>query len=390
MDKETVKEILQRYEAGTASPEEINLVDAWYQSYAEGNSIADLPTDAAKLMQRDWAAIQAQIQKKDGPIDIPSPRPIQSLWRRMLPYAAALLLFFSIGVYYYWNPAVEEPSYKMTSIYGDDVAPGGNRATVTLSDGTVVELDEAQEGIVSSSTGLSYADGQKVIEAAAEVSYVTLSTPRGGQYQITLPDGSKVWLNAESSITYPTSFAGQQRKVELRGEAYFEVAKQHSTQNPQTASRFIVSSAGQEVTVLGTHFNINAYPDEKEIKTTLLEGSVQVSTLHPSQNTILKPNQQAILTGTSLSVKTVYSEDEVAWKNGYFMFNNESLESIMKTIGRWYALEIQYEDPTLKKETFFGTMSKFENSSKVLNMLERTDIVQFEISDNILTIKRKH
>lgn len=284
------------------------------------------------------------------------------------------------------TPEAEKPP-MLTTI--NDVAPGGNKATLTLADGSIIDLSDSQEGIIIGENEIKYQDGSSVLndDAVRTSQRVSLSTPNGGQYQITLSDGTKVWLNAGSKLSYPRKFTGSERRVELQGEAYFEVAKQQNMQNTQSTSRFIVSSAGQEVIVLGTHFNINAYPDEKELKTTLLEGSVQVST--SASSTTLSPGQQAIQKNGILKTQIVNTEDEVAWKNGYFMFNNEDLESIMKKIGRWYALAIKFEDPTLKAETFFGTMSKFENSSKVLNMLERTGIVRFEITDNTLNIRRK-
>ncbi|MNL08096.1 fec operon regulator FecR [compost metagenome] len=210
----------------------------------------------------------------------------------------------------------------------------------------------------------------------------TLSTEKGETYILTLPDKSKVWLNAASSLTYTAALMERGvRRVKLTGEAYFEIFK-------DKAHPFVVESKEQQVEVLGTHFNINAYEDEFVVKTTLLEGSVKISNAG-SRSSILKPGQQAVLSDRGIVLKNVEAEDAIDWKSGYFMFNNESLESGLKRIARWYNVQIIYEDESLKGETFFGRISKFEKISKVFSMLERTDIVRFKIEGNKIFVRKK-
>lgn len=227
--------------------------------------------------------------------------------------------------------------------------------------------------------------------------YNTIATPKGGQYQVRLPDGSKVWLNAASSLKYLASFsAWNERKVELSGEAYFEVAKDKD--HP-----FVVKTENQEVIVLGTHFNINSYKDEPATKTTLLEGSVRVSllgttstasTINTTQKIskgkpaeiILKPGEQATLIGNNIRVSPQNAEDAIAWKDGYFMFNNESLESVMRKISRWYNLDVVFADASIKNQTFYGRMSRFSKVSQVLKSLALTREVKFELKDNTIHV----
>jgi len=199
-----------------------------------------------------------------------------------------------------------------------------------------------------------------------------------------LPDGSNVWLNAESSLTYPTSFSSFiERKVELKGEAYFEVA--HNKEKPFIVHTLSLSEdMNQEIEVLGTHFNINSYENEDAIKTTLLEGAVRIKT--PRTEAILKPKQQSSLGKHGLRVVTIDTEGAVAWKNGYFMFDDEGLESIMRKIARWYDVEVEFQKVN-KEQMFSGTVSKFTDVAKVLNKLELTGGVHFEIIERRIIVK---
>jgi ferric-dicitrate binding protein FerR (iron transport regulator) len=204
-------------------------------------------------------------------------------------------------------------------------------------------------------------------EKPTEVLYNTLTTPRGGQYQLVLPDGSKVWLNAASAISYPTAFTGSERKVEIKGEAYFEIAK-------NTAMPFIVKVNDAQVQVLGTHFNINAYSDEDAIKTTLLEGAVKVT--KDAASTLLKPGQQAILGRSSNEIRVQENTDldaVLAWKNGYFSFNQTDLATIMRQIARWYDVDIVYSDKVPERR-FGGEIPRNTNAAEVLKMLEESKV----------------
>ena len=260
--------------------------------------------------------------------------------------------------------------------FKNDVSPGGDKATLTLADGSTIVLDEAQNGtlaqqgnskIVKHDGRLSYDPTNK---NSREIVYNTISTPKGGQYQLELPDGSEVWLNATSSIHFPTSFIGTERRIEITGEAYFEIAK-----NPNMP--FIVTVNNAEVQVLGTHFNINAYRDEDDVKTTLLEGSVRF--VNDGNTNILKPGQQAQLTkeGTTKVVGNVDVDEVVAWKNGIFDFENAGIETVMRQLSRWYDVEIEYKGKT--DDLFIAEMRRNIKLSDALKALELTGKVKFDI-----------
>ncbi|WP_164111894.1 MULTISPECIES: FecR family protein [Sphingobacterium] len=320
-------------------------------------------------------------------------------WRRTfrLAVASILVIGFTTSIYFYYSKLATGWDDRLVNT---DVSPGGNRATLTLANGISIDLREGKNGIVIGGDSILYSDGSTVTadesfsgkQASSQV--LVLTTPKGGQYQVSLSDGTKVWLNAGSTLRYPTRFDGKSRKVQLVGEAYFEVAKTRSEKGSQSLVPFVVESAGQEVTVLGTHFNVNAYPEPGEIRTTLIEGSVQVSVVAEGSNpgtvvnkVILNPNEQSIVSGSFLKVEAVDAEYSMAWKNGVFMFNYEKIEDIMTEISRWYDIDVVYEDKEIKQITLFGTISKFENISKVLDMFERTGVVKFQLKDKILTVQ---
>jgi ferric-dicitrate binding protein FerR (iron transport regulator) len=268
------------------------------------------------------------------------------------------------------NAKVNEQRFK------NDVLPGGDKATLTLADGSTVILDEAKNGILAQqgSSKIIKVGGKLLYDPtdknSKDVVYNTISTPKGGQYQLELPDGSLVWLNATSSIHFPTSFAGKERRVAITGEAYFEVAKNRDMP-------FIVTVNGAEVQVLGTHFNVNAYSDEDNVKTTLLEGSVKI--VHGANINMLKPGQQSQLTTDGL-IKVVSNVDVdgvVAWKNGMFDFENAGIETVMRQLSRWYDVEIEYKGKT--DDLFIAEMRRNIKLSDALKALELTGKVKFEI-----------
>jgi len=260
--------------------------------------------------------------------------------------------------------------------FKNDVLPGSDKATLTLADGSTILLDEAQNGTIAQqgNSKIIKLDGKLSYDLtnknSREIVYNTISTPKGGQYQLELPDGSKVWLNATSSIHFPTSFTGTARRIEIIGEAYFEIAK-----DPNMP--FIVTVNNSEVQVLGTHFNINAYNDEDNVKTTLLEGSVRF--VNDDNINILKPGQQAQLTkdGTTKVVSNVDLDEVVAWKNGMFAFENAGIETVMRQLSRWYDVEIEYKGET--DDLFIAEMRRNIKLSDALKALELTGKVKFDI-----------
>lgn len=309
----------------------------------------------------------------------------RSIWR--LISAAAAMLFISVSAYLIWqNPTKTEPTVNLVK---HDIAPGGNKAILILSSGKQIILSAAKNGKLAQqghTNILKTADGQVIYHAGDEPAtmvYNTLKTPRGGQYNLTLADGTKVWLNAASSITYPVEFTGNERKVDITGEVYFEVT--HNAKKP-----FRVSAGNQTVEVLGTHFNINAYADEPLQKTTLFQGSIRID--RNKQSVILKPGQQAQVENNPASSRIVVTsdintEEVLAWKNGYFLFYSENIEGIMRMVSRWYNVDVTFEKG-IPDETFGGSISRFENVSQLLNVLQRTGSVHFKIEGRRITVMK--
>ncbi len=323
-------------------------------------------------------------------IELPPIRSI-SWWMRIA--AASVILIIAVGTFYFTNIDSKD-SLAVTSVGAQqtfiDAAPGGNRAILTLADGSTIILDSVGTGTLSHQGNsqivklddgqLSYKEGQGA--ASKEILFNTITTPRGGQYQLTLSDGSRVWLNAESSIRFPASFTGKERRVEMTGEGYFEIA--HNASKP-----FTVSAEGMEVEVLGTIFNVNAYKDEPEMKTTLLEGSVKVKRGIPSK--IIKPGEQAQIINTNfgndpvIQVSTVNIEEVIAWKNGLFYFSNSNIKAVMSQISRWYDVGVIYEE-SLPQRKFEGEIQRNLKLSQVLDLL-RMNQINFDFDGTNITVK---
>jgi transmembrane sensor len=293
-----------------------------------------------------------------------------------LRYAAAIVIIAGLAVYFWKNePKKETSTAAVSKKVRTDVEPGRDGAILTLADGRQLVLDSLGNGIIATQNGakvvlsngaLSYAQNGN---AAADIIYNTMHTPKGRQFQLVLPDGTKVWLNAASSITYPTVFTGDNRKVELSGEAYFEVVK-------NAHMPFIVAiPQGGEVKVLGTHFNINAYDDEAAVKTTLLEGSVSVRSAAESL-VFLKPGEQAVLARANSPLTIDHSPDipqVMAWKNGLFNFNGYDIKAVMREIGRWYDLDIVYEAEP-EPEEVMGELQRNLTLSQVMKILQKIHV----------------
>lgn len=307
-------------------------------------------------------------------------------WRR-LGVAASLLFLVGFGAYMYSNQkkqVVTKKTIAKTHLK-NDALPGSNKAVLTLANGKNITLDSAQNGLLAQqgTTRINKTrNGQLVYEAGtnADAPVInTISTPRGGQYQLVLPDGSKVCLNSASSLSFPTRFTGKTREVTITGEAYFEVTK--NAQMP-----FRVKSDNTTVEVLGTHFNIMAYNDEAEMKTTLLEGSVKIT--NGTASGILKPGQQALLNkaGRLKVLNDVDVDDEIAWKDGIFQFRDAGIDAIMRQAARWYDVEVAYEGKIPQRE-FTGRISRNVKASELMNMLGYAG-VKFKIEDKRITIQQ--
>ena len=301
---------------------------------------------------------------------------------------AAMLLVVIGFIYVFFLPDGKQPVLNTISqVIKKNIMLGNNKAFLTLSNGKNILLDSATNGlliqqnnvnIIKSSSGQLIYKNTSNLQSAHEVSYNTLQTTRGGQYQLTLPDSTKVWLNSASSIHFPTSFTGIDRKVEVTGEVYFEVAK-------NKAKPFTVNVNGMDVKVIGTHFNINAYNDDNVIKTTLLEGSVWIT---KGDNTLLlKPGNQAQLNnyGEIKLLKNADIEEATAWKKGYFYFKNSSLQNVMRQLSRWYDVEVIYEG-TIAERTFGGEISRNLAVSEILQILDKSK-VHFKVEGRKIIVK---
>lgn len=303
------------------------------------------------------------------------------LWPKLIA-AASIVLVASIGFYFYKsNIHVEQQS-----VYVNDVDPGKNGATLTLADGKKILINDVSAGNIASQSGVRISkntDGQIIYEITGnnsdKIEYNTLTTTRGEQTQVRLPDGSLVFLNAASSLKFPTSFAKlKERSVEISGEGYFEVAK-------DKAHPFIVKNEKQEVEVLGTHFNINAYSDEPSVKTTLLEGSVKISTDHNIK--VLKPGEQVVNSNEKLSIGKVDVDKAVAWKSSKFVFDDENIESVMRKLSRWYNVEVIYQD-NVADRTFTGSISRYDKISKILDKITYIEAVHFKVEGRRITVMK--
>ncbi|MES2653078.1 MAG: FecR domain-containing protein [Bacteroidota bacterium] len=301
-----------------------------------------------------------------------------SLLPKLIAVAATVALIIS-GVWFYtYNPIVKNSSDIVNQ---NDIKPGKNTATITLPDGSRVLLNESKAGVVIGANQIRYIDGtlfdtgKDDEQTGAQLSgFTTISTPRGGTYQVALPDGTKVFLNADSKLEFASQTFNNDRRVKLTGEAYFIVV--HQSKRP-----FRVESAGQTVEDIGTAFNINAYPDERITRTTLVEGSASVN------DVVLKPNQQSTLRAGSLKVEEVDAELAVAWKNNQFIFEKEDIRYIMRMISRWYNVEIVYQGE-LPLTTFSGGVSRFANVSEVLRPIESTGEVKFKIDGRKIIVSK--
>ncbi len=332
-----------------------------------GHDVEIEQQDIASAHQ-NWVVLDTRIHRQGR---------IRKLQRYWMSAVAGLLLITCAATFYYYNINITTDNTAVVA--ANKIVPGTNRATITFADGNIVDLSDRQTGLVVGDN-LTYEDGSAI--SAATTSAI-LTTPRGGQYRITLTDGTKVWLNAASSLQYPAHFDGDTREVTLRGEAYFEVA--HNARQP-----FIVSSGMQRTVVKGTKFNISAYPDDHQIATTLLEGSVaiQLSQGTKDDELLLKPDQQAVVKDGKMSKRSVDASEAMAWSQGKFMFTDAPLPVIMRQIARWYDVDVTYQQ-SVDDVTFTGSISRFEHIQDVLRKLALTDRIKFETQERRIIVKRE-
>ncbi|MBE9599842.1 FecR family protein [Pedobacter sp. MC2016-24] len=365
MESQRAKQLLEKYLNGTCSHQEKIIFESWYNNEVKNRE--DKPGTV------DFIEQQTKIYNR-----LPKPTSTKTIAFKWASSIAAAIALIILGLYFFKNNDTVKPVNTNTPTYANDVAPGSNKAVLTLANGKTINLNDTKSGIVIKGSQLTYDDGTAIQNLNIKANPIsTITTPRGGQYNVELPDGTTVALNAASTLKFPSTFSGLvTRTVELTGEGYFQVAK--DKQHP-----FIVKSADQQIEVLGTHFNVSSYADETHIKTTLVEGSVKVTSNGKTQ--LLKPNQQSIATAKGISIRDVDTEEAIAWKNGLFIFDNEPLESVLRKVARWYNVEIVYTNG-IPNNTFIGSVSRFDQVSKVLNVLESTGSVHFKIEGRRITV----
>ncbi|HEY8929823.1 MAG TPA: FecR domain-containing protein [Mucilaginibacter sp.] len=382
MEKEQFLSILSNYLAGKATAEEENFLYIYYKLFMADEDVLALLEDKEK--EKLKLAIKANI---DQHIDNQPPFATVkrlSLWPRIAA-AASITIFLAVGGYFVLHK--QKPAQQIVRNQTHDIAPGRNQATLTLANGQKIILTKGLSGQlatqgnmqikVNSGNAVTYTPQDSA--TATEITYNTLSTVRGQElpYPLVLADGTKVWLNAASSITYPVAFNGKERSVKITGEAYFEVV--HNATHP-----FKVEVKGQTIEDLGTAFNINAYDDEPNIKTTLISGSVKIN-----DKTVLHPGQAATQHGQNIEIKNVDTEGAIAWKNGYFLFDHEDLPGIMRKISRWYNVDIEYPQGQHISAGFFGSITRYGNVSQVLGMLQETSNVKFKVEGHKIIVTKK-
>ena len=344
------------------------------QAFLSANPIDVAPAEGMEVWEKIRSSLQRSgyVLEKNPDAGVSRVRPLFKTWWA----AAGLVLVMVSAGYFIWRNARGGHQINVAEKeIQENMAPGGNKAVLTLADGTKLVLDSANNGTITRQGNVTVIklDGQLAYQGAAannsgsEVAYNTITTPKGGQYQLVLADGSRVWLNDASSLRFPVAFSGKQRRVELVGEGYFEVT--HHADQP-----FNVAVAGMDVQVLGTHFNINSYADEESVKTTLLEGSVLVKAKNIKLEAVILPGQQTILTATDLTVdKTADLDEAVAWKNGLFQFSGTDIGTIMRQIGRWYNVEANFAGDA-RSIHISGKVSRNLNLSQIIEVLEQSGI----------------
>ncbi|SEM25800.1 FecR family protein [bacterium A37T11] len=365
MNKEQAEALLAKYLDGKCSEEEKALLESWYLTYEKKN----LPA-----LNDNYRRQQLDKIRKSLPV---SGHKLGRISIVTLLKAAAVLLAATAALYYYL------PSHHMgqsSTKFAQDIRPGSNQAILTLTDGHKIHLDSTQNGIIIHAQQIKYTNGNAVpgVSLPGADSLLSLTTPKGGQYQVILNDGTKVWLNAASTLRYPARFTSGKRRVEINGEAFFNVAQDQS-------SPFVVVAGDQQVQVLGTSFNVNNYDNENQARTTLVDGSIRVGLSAAQHFQWLHPGQQARIQGQHIQIDAVDLDEATAWVKGYFKFAGEDIFSIMKQLGRWYNIEIVYQGQI--SDHFSGRVSRYKNISQVLTMLEETGAVHFTIQGRRIIVE---
>jgi transmembrane sensor len=376
MDTNTAKILLERYRAGNCTEPETALILKWYHELIDTGECQWGEGEKQLINQSIENNLLQHINS-----NVSSAKVRHFNFRRWA-VAASILFLVGLGSYFmFFHKNSKGIDIAKVTKPADVKAPEANRAMITLANGQQVYLDSTVNGTLLEQAGVKVvklADGKIEYRGTAQTEiYNTLNNPRGSKViDMTLADGSRVWLNAGSSVTYPIAFIGNERNVTITGEAYFEVA--HDAAKP-----FSVSKGDVQVQVLGTHFNVNAYEDEASINVTLIEGSVKVN--KGNSNILLQPGQQALIDNSITISRNADIEQVLAWKNGFFSFNRADIKTVMRQVGRWYDVEVVYEG-TLTKDLFGGDIHRNLSLAKVLDFLEKSQ-VHFVLNGKTVTVK---
>lgn len=377
--------LIERYLNSSATDQELKELNDWYADVDYGDKGLDewireehgLENITARMFRSFTNKVNTDKKRRSKIVNL------------QIGAIAASLMVFSGLVFLIKTPTKRQTIATKKSV---NIPPGNSVAILTLANGQKIILNAQPTGKVSLQNGVSIIKKRNGLltytltpasTATTGNTFNSVETPRGGQYQVVLPDGTEVWLNAASKLTYPTRFNTKDRCVKLSGEAYFEVA--HDPNHP-----FHVLFGNQDVKVLGTHFNISAYPDDAESKTTLLQGSITLTKSGVKQPVLLIPGQQATSSAAAgnISVQTVNTDQVISWKNGYFQFDNMKISSIMKVMGRWYDVDIKYKHVD-QNERFGGTFSRNTNLNDILDNIENIGNAHFEISGRTIIVDSK-
>ena len=338
------------------------------ESLKTGNEAWKDQERGRQLMESRWGAVKSHTVQKTG------------RWITWSTYAAVIVLFVSIGIFWLVNEEKQEVENGTVA----QIEHGSMKAQLVLANGKKVDLrpetslqleEVGGTRILTSDNRIKYSGKDSLAGQSAEVKYNTLIVPRGGEFSLELADGTRVWLNAESRLRYPVAFTGKERKVEMEGEVYFEVAK--NKEKP-----FIVTVNGVDIRVLGTSFNVSAY--QEEVVTTLVEGKVQLK--KGNEQVILSPNQQAIWSDDEFRVKQVDARNYVLWKEGIFYFEDVDLETILDDMARWYNVNVFYMNPALKEMKFSVEIRRYGDINEILRRIGQTKRVKFEIKDRTINV----
>lgn len=365
------------------TPEEDILLEKWMNGkssrrkyyedairyYSDGSQMANSPEELKMALENIYRKLGYHSKSRNIQTGI------------LTGLAASLLLYLSFQYF-----TTNDTNALVVEQYVQSIEPGRRQATLILDDGTQHDLTSVENTSID-------AEGVQIVNKGNQLQYIntegkisgmqfnTLKIPRGGEYFLILSDGTKVWLNAETTLRFPVHFAEDVRKVELTGEAYFEVSK-------ELKMPFVVISGNQQVKVMGTQFNISSYPEDPFIYTTLVEGSVEVTRNdNLDEKIVLKPNEQSFFSGTKIQKRDVDVNLYVAWKAGRFMFRDQPLEIIMKTLSKWYNVQFVFNDEKYKEIRFTGNLDRSADFNSILRKIERTNEVKFEIGENLITIK---